>query len=102
MNSHALFYGSLIAALCGLVYHLLRGGSFGRLILYVMTAWVMFFAGQLLSEQLGWTLLRLGSLNLFPSLLAVFLGLILLSILTGSGDRAVRDRRQRNSKSRRQ
>lgn len=102
MSPHALFYGSLIAALCGLVYHLLRGGSFGRLILYVLTAWVMFFAGQLLSERLGWTLLRLGSLNLFPSLLSVFLGLVLLSILTGSGDRVARDRRKRKSKRRRQ
>jgi hypothetical protein len=95
LNPHALFFGSLIAILCGLIYHLLRGGNLARLMMYLITAWIMFFAGQWLSEQLGWRLMRVGSLNLFPSLLATFLGLILVSILARPDGRSESERSRR-------
>jgi hypothetical protein len=100
MNPHALFFGSLIALLCGLIYHLLRGGSLGRMAMYLITAWITFFAGQWLSERLGWELMRIGSLNLFPALLATFLGLILVSILTGPEGRPDSQRRSRSTRRR--
>ncbi len=81
MTLPGVILGFLIASACGLMFHVVRGGSLPRLALYVVTAWVAFFAGQLVSAWLGWSLLRLGSLNLFPALLATLVGLIAASIL---------------------
>jgi hypothetical protein len=100
MNPHTLFFGSLIAVLCGLMYHLLRGGNLARMAMYLITSWITFFAGQLLSERLGWRLMRIGSLNLFPALLAAFLGLILVSILAGPEGRSDARRRRSSTKRR--
>jgi len=71
----------LLATACGLVFHLIRGGSVARMALYVLTAWVCFFAGHALAQALGWTFGRLGSLNLAVAALATILGLLAVSFL---------------------
>jgi len=80
--------GLLIATILGLLFHLIRGGGFGRLGLYLATAWVSFFAGHLVGNWLDWRALRIGPLNLLPALLATFLGLIAASLLAGREDGA--------------
>lgn len=71
----------LLATACGLAFHLVRGGSVSRMALYVLTAWVCFFAGHALAEILGWRFGRLGSLNLAVAVLATILGLLAVSFL---------------------
>ena len=83
MTTPGVYFGLLIATTCGLAFHIIRGGTLGRLVLYVLTAWVTFFVGQLVGEWLNWRLLRVGTLNLFPALLATFLGLGAAAILAG-------------------
>ncbi len=83
MTAPAALYGFIIASICGFAFHLIRGGGFGRLLLYLATAWLSFFTGHFVGEWLNWRLARFGSLNLFPAVLAAILGMILASILAG-------------------
>ncbi len=83
MTTQSAFLGLLIATLCGLLYHLIRGGGLSRLGLYVVTAWVAFFTGHLVGNWLRWTALRVGPLNLLPALVATVLGLIAANVLAG-------------------
>jgi hypothetical protein len=82
MNAPGLFLGTIIATCIGLLFHLLRGGRLARLALYIATAWVSFFAGNLVGVWLDWSVLQVGELRLFPALLASVLGLIIASILS--------------------
>ena len=101
MNVPAIFFGSVIATICGLLFHLFRGGRTSRLMLYVTTAWVSFFVGQLVSEWIPWRVLRFGSLNLLPDLIATGIGLLTAEILAGperdpnSQRRGLKHRRRR-------
>ena len=83
MTTQSAFLGLLIATLCGLLFHLIRGGGLSRLGLYVVTAWVAFFTGHLVGNWLRWTALRVGPLNLLPALVATVLGLIAANVLAG-------------------
>ncbi|MEJ2571125.1 MAG: hypothetical protein P8Y98_11350 [Anaerolineales bacterium] len=83
MSIPTIFFGSVIAAMCGLLFHVLRGGRLSRMMLYVATAWVSFFAGQLVSEWIHWRVLRFGSLNLLPDLVATIIGLFTAEVLAG-------------------
>lgn len=83
MNIPALFIGLIIATMCGLLFHIFRGGSLSRLLLYIATAWVSFFAGQLVSEWISWQVMRFGSLNLLPNLIATGIGLMVADVLAG-------------------
>ena len=97
MNAPSIFLGTLIAIACGLVFHLIRGGKLSRLVLYLATAWVAFFAGHMVGLWLKWDFMRLGSLNLFPALLATMLGLISASVLAGP-ERPLLGRRKRRKR----
>jgi hypothetical protein len=83
MTWQGLVLGFLLASLSGLLFHVVRGGPLSRLALYVVTAWISFFAGQFVSMLLGWNYWRLGTLNLFPALLATLLGLFASMLLAG-------------------
>ena len=88
MSWPAIYLGLLIASLLGAAFHLLRGGTLARLLMYISTAWVAFFVGHWISTWLHWELGRVGSLNLFPAVLATLIGLVAASILAGpSGSR---------------
>jgi hypothetical protein len=96
MTTQSAFLGLLIATLCGLLYHLIRGGGLSRLGLYLVTAWVAFFTGHLVGNWLHWTALRVGPLNLVPALVATVLGLVAANVLAGGEhlDSGPRDRKR--------
>ena len=77
------FLGTLIAIIIGLVFHLVRGGSFNRLLIHVLTAIIAFFLGHYVGEWIHWHLWRFGTLNLFPAVLAALVGLFATTILAG-------------------
>ena len=63
MTLPTLLFALLVALFYGAVYHLIRGGGFGRLILYFGLSIFGFGAGHLIGLWRGWTFIPLGSLN---------------------------------------
>jgi len=83
MSAPAVLLGVLIASAIGFIFHLFRGGRLARLGLYLGTAWVGFFAGHFVGEWWAWRTLRLGSINLFASILGAMVGLLVANLLAG-------------------
>ncbi|OGO18859.1 MAG: hypothetical protein A2Z14_07470 [Chloroflexi bacterium RBG_16_48_8] len=83
MTTPNLFLGVLIALIVGLVFHFIRGGSFNRFLMHILTAVIAFFLGHYVGEWIHWHLWRYGTINIFPALLAMLIGLIATTILAG-------------------
>jgi hypothetical protein len=64
MTVPSLLLALLIALTYGALYHLLRGGGLGRLLLYLGLSLLGFVAGHLVGAWRGWVFLPLGLLNL--------------------------------------
>lgn len=64
MTLPSLLIGIVISSLYGTVFHLYRGGGFGRLLLYLVLAWIGFWLGHLLGNNTGWIFFSLGPLHL--------------------------------------
>jgi hypothetical protein len=64
MTLPSILIGIVISSLYGAAFHLWRGGGLGRLILYLILAWVGFWIGHLIGNALGWTFVSLGPLRL--------------------------------------
>jgi hypothetical protein len=77
MTLPALLLGMIIATLYGAAFHLWRGGSFGRLVMYILVAWFGFWAGQLIAQKMGWNFLSVGPLHLGLATLFCFVCLLL-------------------------
>ncbi|MGZ9166103.1 MAG: hypothetical protein ACXW4U_13095 [Anaerolineales bacterium] len=77
MTLPTILLGLLIALLYGAVYHLIRGGSFWRLLLYLGLSVLGFTAGHIVGLWRGWMLIPLGSLNLGLSSIGSMVILIL-------------------------
>jgi len=69
MTIPTLVFALVIALLYGSLYHLLRGGSFWRLVMYLMLSVIGFTIGHLVGLWQGWIFMPLGSLNLGMSTL---------------------------------
>jgi hypothetical protein len=77
MTLPALLLGMVIATLYGAAFHLWRGGSLARLIVYILVAWFGFWAGQLIAQSQQWTFLSLGPLHLGLATLTAIVCLLL-------------------------
>jgi hypothetical protein len=97
MSIPSFFLGMIISTICGLLFHVLRGGRLSRMLLYIATAWVSFFAGQMVSEWISWRVLRFGSLNLLPNCIATFIGLLTANVLAGPDTEPAQTRHSRKS-----
>lgn len=64
MTLPTLLFALLIAVLYGALYHLIRGGGFWRMILYLVLSTIGFALGHLVALWREWGFLPLGSLNL--------------------------------------
>lgn len=64
MTIPALLVAALIALLYGALYHILRGGGIGQLLLYLGLSGLGFGAGHLVSLWLRWDFLPVGQINL--------------------------------------
>ena len=78
-----IYFSLLIATGLGLLFHLIRGGNLGRLLLYLAAAWVAFMAGHFVAEWLDWHIMRVGPINLFAAILAAVIGLLAAALLVG-------------------
>jgi hypothetical protein len=77
-----LFFALMTALFYGAIYHLIRGGSFWRLLLYLFLSVFGFAMGHLLGVWRGWVLFPIGTLNLGLSSIGSLLVLILGDWLT--------------------
>jgi uncharacterized membrane protein YeaQ/YmgE (transglycosylase-associated protein family) len=76
MTLPTLAFGILVSTLYGAAFHLWRGGSLGRLLLYLLLGWVGFWVGHALATNWGWDLLSVGSLRLGMATIGSFLFLL--------------------------
>jgi hypothetical protein len=63
MTLPAALFGFLVSTLMGAAFHLWKDGGLGRLLLYLILAWIGFWSGHLLANQLGWTFGSIGPLR---------------------------------------
>lgn len=89
MTLPALLFAILIALLYGALYHLIRGGGFWKLLLYLVLSLVGFALGHLVGLWRGWVWMPLGAVNLGPSSAGSLLILLLgdwLSRIEGTSE----------------
>ena len=82
MTIPALFFALLIALFYGTVYHLIRDGSVGRLILFFILSIIGFTLGHLVGLWRGWVWIPVGSINLGLSSMGSLLILVFGDWLT--------------------
>lgn len=76
MTLPSFLFALLLALLYGALYHLLRGGGFWRLLLFLSLSIFGFAAGHLVGLWRGWVFLPLGTLNLGMSTIGSILFLL--------------------------
>lgn len=82
MTVPTLLFALLIALFYGSVYHLIRGGSFWRLVLYLGLSVLGFVLGHLVGVWRGWMLIPIGTINLGLSSIGSILLLVFGDWLT--------------------
>jgi len=75
MTLPSILIGIVISSLYGAAFHLWRGGGPGRLILYLLLAWIGFWIGHFVGNAAGWTFFSLGPLRLGAATLGTALSL---------------------------
>lgn len=82
MTLPTVLFALLIALFYGALYHLIRGGSAWRLLLFLTLSVLGFAIGHLIGVWRGWVWLPIGSINLGLSSIGSLLMLILGDWLT--------------------
>jgi hypothetical protein len=73
MTLPALAFGIIFSTLFGAVFHLITGGSLGRMIVFIVFSWLGFWGGHILAGSLDWTFWSLGQLHMGMATLGSFL-----------------------------
>jgi hypothetical protein len=63
MTIPAILFGFLVSTFLGAAFHIWKNGGLGRLILYLLLAWVGFAAGHLIANRFGLTFGSIGPLR---------------------------------------
>jgi len=78
MSIPTLILGLILSTLYGALFHLWRGGNAGRLLLYIILAWIGFWVGQFIGNILNLSFDTLGQLHIVAStlcsLILIFIG----------------------------
>jgi hypothetical protein len=77
MTIPVLLFALLISLLCGTLFHILRGGSGWRLLLYFGLSALGFAVGQWISIARGWHLLVFGALDIGMGVIGSLMFLLL-------------------------
>jgi hypothetical protein len=73
MSIPTLILGLILSTLYGALFHLWRGGNAGRLLLYIILAWIGFWVGQFIGNMLNLTFDTIGQLHIVASTLCSFI-----------------------------
>lgn len=82
MTLQTVVFGFAIASFLGALFHLIRGGGFGKLLLYLLLSSMGFWTGNVLAEKYGWTFGTVGSLHLGLATLTCLFFLVIGSWLS--------------------
>jgi len=82
MTLPSFLLGMLLASLYGTIFHVWRGGSFGRLLVFILLGWLGFWIGQVLAVISGIQIWPIGPLYVGTATLVCFLLLGIGSWLT--------------------
>jgi hypothetical protein len=82
MTVPALLFALLVALLYGALYHFVRGGGVGRLLLFFILSMIGFALGHLVGLWRGWVWIPVGSINLGLSSMGSLLILVFGDWLT--------------------
>lgn len=82
MTLQTIVFGFAIASFLGSLFHLIRGGGIGKLVLYILLSWIGFWAGNFLAKQNGWTFVTIGNLHLGMATLSCLIFLVIGSWLS--------------------
>jgi hypothetical protein len=63
MTIPAFLFGFLVSTFLGAAFHIWKDGGVGRLLLYLLLAWVGFGIGHILGNSLGFTFGSIGPLR---------------------------------------
>ncbi len=78
MTMPSFLLAFVVASLCGTLFHVWRGGGPGRILFYLVLAWLGFLGGVFLALWQNWVLLPIGSLDVgtgsIGAILSLFLG----------------------------
>jgi uncharacterized membrane protein YeaQ/YmgE (transglycosylase-associated protein family) len=77
MTIPTLLFALLIALLCGVLFHVLRGGNGWRLLFYFVLSALGFAVGQWISYARGWHFLMFGALDIGMGVIGAALFLVL-------------------------
>ncbi len=69
MSIPTLFLGLVLSTLYGALFHIWRGGHAGRLLLYLVIAWIGFWIGQFIGNLLSISFDTLGQLHIVSATL---------------------------------
>jgi uncharacterized membrane protein YeaQ/YmgE (transglycosylase-associated protein family) len=69
MSMPTIVLGLILSTLVGALFHLWRGGNAGRLLFYLVLAWVGFWTGQFIGNYFGFTFDSLGQLHIVSATL---------------------------------
>jgi hypothetical protein len=64
MSVPGIVLGIVISTLIGAAFHVWRGGSLGRMFLYIGLSWLGFWVGQVAASALDWKFGTIGSVHL--------------------------------------
>ena len=78
MTAPAILLGILLSTVYGTAFHVLKGGSIYRIVLFILLSWAGFWAGHFIGSLLKWNFAAIGSLNTgmatLGSLIFLFVG----------------------------
>lgn len=63
MTSPSILFGIILSTFYGVIFHLFKGGSLGRLGVYIIFSWMGFWIGQLFAELLNIDFLTIGTIH---------------------------------------
>jgi hypothetical protein len=78
MTLPGIVFGIVLSTVYGTAFHIWKGGSLNRLLLYVILSWLGFWIGHLIGGAIGWTFAAAGPINAglatFGSAVFLFVG----------------------------
>jgi len=82
MTIPAFILGTVAAGMLGTLYHVIRGGSLGRLVMYLLVGAIFFWVGHTIADILKFTFLSIGPIRAGAAVLICIGGLILAEFLS--------------------
>jgi hypothetical protein len=63
MTLPAILFGIVLSSVYGAAFHFWKGGSIGKMFLFLALSWVGFWIGHITGAALGWTFASIGPLH---------------------------------------